>query len=147
MTKIFTKADIEFEHFLEVLKPADAKDVQLEETQVKELYAHLEDLKSQGIYVVDVTLVSTRSYDSYYSDRTHNQYMIRFVRPKHEVKLLVELYNSLTEEYDYYRSKVLGFFKTAEEVEEIKKKYLDNDVHDVKYTVDVTLHSPLDDEL
>lgn len=113
----------------------------------KKLYAHLEDLKSQGIYVVDVTLVSTRSYDSYYSDRTHNQYMIRLVRPKYEVKLLVELYNSLTEEYDYYRSKVLGFFKTAEEVEEIKKKYLDNDVHDVKYTVDVTLHSPLDDEL
>lgn len=147
MTKIFTKADIEFEHFLEVLKQAEAKDVQLEETQVKELYAHLEDLKSQGIYVVDVTLVSTRSYDSYYSDRTHNQYMIRLVRPKYEVKLLVELYNSLTEEYDYYRSKVLGFFKTAEEVEEIKKKYLDNDVHDVKYTVDVTLHSPLDDEL
>lgn len=147
MTKIFTKADIEFEHFLEVLKLADAKDVQLEETQVKELYVHLEDLKSQGIYVVDVTLVSTRSYDSYYSDRTHNQYMIRLVRPKYEVKLLVELYNSLTEEYDYYRSKVLGFFKTAEEVEEIKKKYLDNDVHDVKYTVDVTLHSPLDEEL
>lgn len=147
MTKIFTKADIEFEHFLEVLKPAESKDVQLEETQVKELYAHLEDLKSQGIYVVDVTLVSTRSYDAYYSDRTHNQYMIRLVRPKYEVKLLVELYNSLTEEYDYYRSKVLGFFKTAEEVEEIKKKYLDNDVHDVKYTVDVTLHSPLDEEL
>ena len=73
--------------------------------------------------------------------------MIRLVRPKYEVKLLVELYNSLTEEYDYYRSKVLGFFKTAEEVEEIKKKYLDNVVHDVKYTVDVTLHSPLDEEL
>lgn len=35
MTKIFTKADIEFEHFLEILKPAEAKDVQLEETQVK----------------------------------------------------------------------------------------------------------------
>ena len=147
MTKIFTKADIEFEHFLEVLKPEDVKDVQLEETQVKELYAHLEDLKSQGIYVVDVTLVSTRSYDSYYSDRTHNQYMIRFVRPKHEVKLIVDLYNSSTDEYDYYRSESLGFFKTSEEVEEIKKKYLDNDVHDVKYTVDVTLHSPLDEEL
>ena len=29
MTKIFTKADIEFEHFLEVLKPADGKDVAL----------------------------------------------------------------------------------------------------------------------
>ena len=147
MTKIFTKADIEFEHFLEIVRPEDGKDVMQEDAQVKELYSHLEDLKSQGIYVVDVTLVSTRSYDSYYSDRTHNQYMIRFVRPKYEVRLTVDLYNSLTEDYDYYRSKVLGFFKTAEEVEEIKKKYLDNDAHDVKYTVDVTRHSPLDLEL
>ena len=147
MTKIFTKADIEFEHFLEIVRPEDGKDVMQEDAQVKELYSHLENLKSQDIYVVDVTLVSTRSYDSYYSDRTHNQYMIRFVRPKYEVRLTVDLYNSLTEDYDYYRSKVLGFFKTAEEVEEIKKKYLDNDVHDVKYTVDVTRHSPLDLEL
>ena len=147
MSKIFTKADIEFEHFLEIVRPEDGKDVMQEDAQVKELYSHLEDLKSQGIYVIDVTLVSTRSYDSYYSDRTHNQYMIRFVRPKYEVRLTVDLYNSLTEDYDYYRSKVLGFFKTAEEVEEIKKKYLDNDVHDVKYTVDVTRQSPLDLEL
>ena len=73
--------------------------------------------------------------------------MIRLVRPKYEVKLSVDLYNSLTEEYEYYRSKDLGFFKTVEEVEEIKKEYISKNTHDVQYTVDVTLHSPLDQEL
>lgn len=51
MTKIFTKADIEIETFTEKLGHGEA---------IKDLFAHLEDLKSQGIYVVDVTLVSNR---------------------------------------------------------------------------------------
>ena len=147
MTKIFTKADIEFEHFLEVLKPADVKDVALEETQFKELYAHLEDLKSQGIYVVDVTLVSTRSYDSYYSDRTHNQYMIRFVRPKYEVDLYVGEFNGFGYKFDYRQPEIIGVFKTAEEAEDMKKKYLAAKNGDAKYKVDIRRHSLLNEEI
>lgn len=142
MTKIFTKADIEFEHFEEEVSYLPYSDNQ----QVSKLYEHLEELKSQDIYVVDVTLVSTHAKISSLSE-VFNQYMIRFVRPKYEVKLSVDLYNSLTEEYEYYRSKDLGFFKTVEEVEEIKKEYISKNTHDVQYTVDVTLHSPLDQEL
>ena len=121
MTKIFTKSDIEFEHFEEEVSYLLYSDNQ----QVSKLYEHLEELKSQDIYVVDVTLVSTHAKISSLSE-VFNQYMIRFVRPKYEVKLSVDLYNSLTEEYEYYRSK---------------------NTHDVQYTVDVTLHSPLDQEL
>lgn len=139
MTKIFTKSDIEFEHFGESVSRNDNQ-------HNSKLFKRLEELKSQDIYVVDVTLVSTHAKISSLSE-VFNQYMIRFVRPKYEVKLSVDLYNSLTEEYEYYRSKDLGFFKTVEEVEEIKKEYISKNTHDVQYTVDVTLHSPLDQEL
>lgn len=142
MTKIFTKADIEIEHFEEEVSYNSYSDDQ----HVSKLYERIEELKSQDIYVVDVTLVSTHTAIKSLS-LVFNQYMIRFVRPKYEVKLSVDLYNSLTEEYEYYRSKDLGFFKTVEEVEEIKKEYISKNTHDVQYTVDVTLHSPLDQEL
>lgn len=139
MTKIFTKSDIEFEHFGESVSRNDNQ-------HNSKLFKRLEELKSQDIYVVDVTLLSSHEEISSLG-LVFNQYMIRFVRPKYEVKLSVDLYNSLTEEYEYYRSKDLGFFKTVEEVEEIKKEYISKNTHDVQYTVDVTLHSPLDQEL
>lgn len=139
MTKIFTKADIEFEHFGESVSRNDNQ-------HNSKLFKRLEELKSQDIYIVDVTLLSSHAKISSLSE-VFNQYMIRFVRPKYEVKLSVDLYNSLTEEYEYYRSKDLGFFKTVEEVEEIKKEYISKNTHDVHYTVNVTLHSPLDQEL
>lgn len=139
MTKIFTKADIEFEHFGESVSRNDNQ-------HNSKLFKRLEELKSQDIYIVDVTLLSSHEEISSLG-LVFNRYMIRFVRPKYEVKLSVDLYNSLTEEYEYYRSKDLGFFKTVEEVEEIKKEYISKNTHDVQYTVDVTLHSPLDQEL
>lgn len=147
MTKIFTKADIEFEHFLEVLKPADGKDVALEETRVKELYAHLEDLKSQGIYVVDVTLVSTRSYNSYYSDRTHNQYMLRIVRPKYSVKVITSLYDYVTRENEFSESKIIGYFDSEDEAYKVQQSYIEDSTRDVQYDAEIQYHSPLDLEL
>lgn len=139
MTKIFTKSDIEFEHFGESVSRNDNQ-------HNSKLFKRLEELKSQDIYIVDVTLLSSHEEISSLG-LAFNRYMIRLVRPKYEVKLSVDLYNSLTEEYEYYRSKDLGFFKTVEEVEEIKKEYISKNTHDVQYTVDVTLHSPLDQEL
>lgn len=43
---VFTKADIEIETFTESRKRGES---------IENLYAHLEELKSNGIYVVDVT--------------------------------------------------------------------------------------------
>lgn len=74
---IFTKADIEIETFHESTKKS---------AYVSKLYEHLEELKSQGIYVVDVNLVSTVLQESsYYGDKIYNEYMIRLVKPKYEV--------------------------------------------------------------
>lgn len=136
---VFTRADIEFEHFNEYLKPYEG--------QVTELYKHLEKLKSQGIYVLDVTLVSTRSYDSYSSDRTHNQYMIRFIRPKYHVELTVNHLDDRDHKYYFHRSESLGFFKTSEEAETIRKEYLSKNITDVQSIVDVKCFEPLNESI
>lgn len=136
---VFTRADIEIEHFNERVKPNGE--------QVTELYKRLEELKSQGIYVVDVTLVSTRSYDSYYSDRTHNQYMIRFVRPKYQVYLTVNRRDDRDYSMHFHRSESLGFFKSAEEVEAIRKEYLAKSTTDVQYIVDIKRFEPLNESI
>lgn len=136
---VFTKADIEIEHFNERVKPNGE--------QVTELYKRLEELKSQGIYVVDVTLVSTRSYDSYYSDRTHNQYMIRFVRLKYQVYLTVNRRDDRDYSMHFHRSESLGFFKSAEEVEAIRKEYLAKSTTDVQYIVDIKRFEPLNESI
>ena len=79
MTKIFTKADIEIEHFEEEVSYNSYSDDQ----HVSKLYERIEELKSQDIYVVDVTLVSTHTAIKSLS-LVFNQYMIRLVRPKYE---------------------------------------------------------------
>ena len=90
MSKIFTKADIEIEHFEESVSYHD-------DQKVSKLYERLEELKSQGIYVVDVTLVSTHAAISSLS-KVFNQYMIRIVRPKYSVKVSISLYDYVTHE-------------------------------------------------
>lgn len=80
---IFTKADIEIETFHESTKKSE---------YVSKLYEYLNELKSQDIYVVDVSLVSTMLQESsYYGDKIYNEYMIRLVKPKYEV--IVETYH------------------------------------------------------
>lgn len=139
MTKIFTKADIEFEHFGESVSRNDNQ-------HNSKLFKRLEELKSQGIYIVDVTLISSHEEISSLG-LAFNRYMIRFVRPKYEVFVSSENYVESTNDHYFSRSDSIGFFKTVEEVEEIKKEYISKNTHDVQYTVDVTLHSPLDQEL
>ena len=136
---VFTRADIEIEHFDERVKPNGE--------QVTELYKRLEELKSQGIYVADVTLVSTRSYDSYYSDRTHNQYMIRFVRPKYHVEVTVNHRDDRDYSMHFHKSESLGFFKSAEEVEAIRKEYLAKSTTDVEFIVDIKRLEPLNESI
>lgn len=52
---IFTKADIEIEKFYESTKKS---------ANISKLYEHLDELKSQDIYVVDVSLISTTEENS-----------------------------------------------------------------------------------
>lgn len=139
MTKIFTKADIEFEHFGESVSRNDNQ-------HNSKLFKRLEELKSQGIYVVDVTLLSSHEEISSLG-LAFNRYMIRFVRPKYEVFVSSEHCVESTNDHYFSRSDSIGFFKTAEEVEEIKKEYAAKNNDKVHYTVNVTLHSPLDQEL
>ena len=139
MTKIFTKADIEFEHFGESVSRNDNQ-------HNSKLFKRLEELKSQDIYLVDVTLLSSHEEISSLG-LVFNRYMIRLVRPKYEVFVSSEHYVESTDDHYFSRSDSIGFFKTAEEVEEIKKEYAAKNNDKVHYTVNVTLHSPLDQEL
>lgn len=139
MTKIFTKADIEFEHFGESVSRNDNQ-------HNSKLFKRLEELKSQDIYIVDVTLLSSHEEISSLG-LAFNRYMIRLVRPKYEVFVSSEHYVESTNDHYFSRSDSIGFFKTAEEVEEIKKEYAAKNNSKVHYTVNVTLHSPLDQEL
>ncbi len=109
MSKIFTKADIEIEHFEESVSYHD-------DQKVSKLYEYLEELKSQGIYVVDVTLVSTHTAIRSLCE-VFNQYMIRLVRPKYEVELFVGAFNRYGYEFDYHKSKTIGVFETVEGAE------------------------------
>ena len=142
MSKIFTNADIESEHFEEEVSYLPYS----ENRHVSKLYEHLEKLKSQGIYVVDVTLVSTHTAISSLSE-VFNQYMIRFVRPKYEVELFVGQFNGYGYNFDYRKSKSIGVFKTAEEAEAFKKEYLAKNNDEVRYKVNITPHSVLDEEI
>lgn len=139
MSKIFTKADIEIEHFEEPVSYLPYSD----NRHVSKLYEYLEELKSQDIYVVDVALVSTHAKNSSLSE-VFNQYMIRIVRPKYEVELFVGQFNRYGYEFDYHKSETIGVFKTADEAEALKKEYLAKNSHDGKYAVNVIRHSALE---
>lgn len=105
---IFTKADIEMETFCESTKKS---------AYVTKLYEHLDELKSQGIYVVDVSLVSTVLQESsYYGDKIYNEYMIRLVKPKYEV--IGETDDPLNI-FESGETKSLGYFKSNDEVEKL----------------------------
>lgn len=138
MSKIFTKSDIEIEHFEESLSYHDE--------QVSKLYEYLEELKSKGIYVVDVTLVSTHAAHSSLS-KVFNQYMIRIVRPKYEVELYIGQFNGYGYKFDYHKSESIGVFKTADEAENFKKEYLTEKNEDAKYDVRINYRSLLDQEI
>ena len=142
MSKIFTKADIELEHFEEEVSYLPYSD----NRRISKLYEHLEELKSQDIYVVDVTLVSTHAKISSLSE-VFNQYMIRIVRPKYEVELFVGQFNGYGYNFDYHKSETIGVFKTSEEAEALKKEYLAKNSHDGRYVVNVIRHSALDEEI
>ena len=144
MTAIFTNADIEFEDFIE--------SVQFDEP-ITELQDHLKDLKSQGIHVIDVTLISTRrfelgDYDTiiYYRDESrYIEYLIKIIRPKYEVIEMSKINGAIASTMSNISYKSLGFFKTEEEAKEFASDYetLNRDDECIR-TIDVIRRSPLD---
>lgn len=139
MSKFFTKSDIEIMHFEESLSYH-------EEQRVSELYEYLKELKEQGIYIVDVTLISTHAAINSLS-KVFNQYMIRIVRPKYEVELFVGKFNGYGYEFDYHKSETIGIFKTAEEAEKFKKEYLAKRNENAKYYININYRSLLNQEI
>lgn len=146
MTSIFTNADVEFEDFIE--------SVQFDEP-ITELQDHLKDLKSQGIHVIDVTLISTRrfelgDYDTiiYYRDESRYieyQYLIKIIRPKYEVIEMSKINSAIASTMSNISYKSLGFFKTEEEAKEFASDYESSKKDDeYTHTTDVIRHSPLD---
>lgn len=133
---IFTKADIEIETFHESTKKS---------AYVSKLYEYLDELKSQGIYVVDVSLVSTVLQESsYYGDKIYNEYMIRLVKPKYEV--IVETCEA-SNLFELGETKSLGYFKSNDEVEKIKQQYLAENTDDTKFKIQTKYHSPLEQSI
>ena len=136
---VFTKADIEIDTFTESRKHGES---------IEDLYAYLEDLKSQGVYVVDVTLVSTRTYESScYVTKVYYEYIIRLVRPKYQVYLTINRRDDRDYSMHFHKSESLGFFKSAEEVEAIRKEYLAKSTTDVQYIVDIKRFEPLNESI
>lgn len=136
---VFTKADIEIDTFTEYRKHGES---------IEDLYAYLEELKSRGVYVVDVTLVSTRTYESsYYGTKVYYEYLIRVIRPKYQVEVTVNRLDDRDCSFHFHRSESLGFFKSAEEVESIKKEYLAKSTTDVQFIVDIECFEPLNESI
>ena len=136
---VFTKADIEIERFTECRKHGES---------IEDLYEHLKELKSQGAYVVDVTLVSIRTYESsYYGTKVYYEYMIRVIRAKYHVELTTNHLDKSTYRYRFHKSESLGFFKFPEQVESIRKAYLSKSTKDVQYIVDIECFEPLKESI
>ena len=133
---IFTKADIEIETFHESTKKS---------AYVSKLYEYLDELKSQDIYVVDVSLVSTVLQESsYYGDKVYNEYMIRLVKPKYEVIVETHHFNEFSNAFYHVRTETLGYFKSVDEIEKIKQQYQTKSNTDVKFKIHTNYYTPLE---
>lgn len=132
---IFTKADIELKHFTNQPKKSE---------YVSKLYEYLNELKSQDIYVVDVSLVSTVLQESsYYGDKIYNEYMIRLVKPKYEVIVETYHFDEFSDKFYHVRTETLGYFKSVDEIENIKQQYQTKSNTDVKFKIKTHYYSPL----
>lgn len=121
----------------------DIEIVKLEETilyddEPLDLYIYLNELRSQNIRIVDVTLVSTYTNQQ----KIHNHYMIRIVRPVYDVEIR-RYFKDSYDEWDLINTDIFGYFKSENEAREFKKEYLEKSNTDVKFEADIHLHSPL----
>lgn len=136
---IFTKADIEIETFHESTKKS---------AYVSKLYEYLDELKSQDIYVVDVSLVSTVLQESsYYGDKIYNEYMIRLVKPKYEVSVETYSLNEHSGTFVWAGTKLVGYVKSNDEIKKIEQQYQAKNTNNTKFKVQTQYHSPLEQSI
>lgn len=127
MTTIFTKADIESMYV--TLEKAGST------FEGNKLQSKLDILKARGYYVVDVALVSN------YVGATFivNTYLIRFVKPKYEVRIDDRNYDSETNDWTSTGSKSVGLYSS----QEVAKGVVENKKKD-GFKATMIVHSPLD---
>lgn len=121
----------------------DIEIVKLEETilyddEPLDLYIYLNELRSQNIRIVDVTLVSTYTNQQ----KIHNHYMIRIVRPVYDVEIR-RYFKDSYDEWDLINTDIFGYFKSEDEAREFREEYLKKSNTDVKFEADIHCHSPL----
>ena len=132
---IFTKADIEIEKFYESTKKS---------ADISKLYEHLDELKSQDIYVVDVSLVSTVLQESsYYGDKIY----IRLVKPKYEVSVETYSLNEHSGTFVGAGTKLIGYVKSNNEIEKIEQQYRAKNTNNTKFKVQTQYYSPLEQSI
>lgn len=127
---MFTYKDIEIVKFEETIRHDD---------EPCDLYIHLNELTSQGIHIVDVTLISTHTHQH----ETHNHYMIRIMRPVYDVEIK-RYFKDSHKKWDLINTDIFGYFKSEDDTRAFKEEYLTKSNTDVKFEADIHLHSPLE---
>lgn len=127
MTTIFTKADIESMYV--TLEKAGST------FEGNKLQSKLDVLKARGFYVVDVSLV----YNYVGSTFIVNTYLIRFVKPKYEVRMESQNYDSETNDWTSTGSKSIGLYSS----QEVAQSVVENKEKD-GFKATMVVHSPLD---
>lgn len=127
---IFTKADIESSYITLEKVGSD-----FDETQFQ---SKLDVLKARGFYVVDVSLVSNHVGSTFNA----TTYLIRYVKPKYEVRIEDRNYDSDTNNWTSIGSKSVGFYSS----QGVAQKVVDNKKKD-GFKATMVVHSPLDSPL
>ena len=124
---VFTKADIETMYF--TIEKAGST------FEGNRLQSKLDVLKARGFYVVDVSLV----YNYVGSTFIVNTYLIRFVKPKYEVRMESQNYDSETNDWTSTGSKSIGLYSS----QEVAQSVVENKEKD-GFKATMVVHSPLD---
>lgn len=125
MTTIFTKADIESMYF--TLEKSGST------FEGNKLQSKLDILKARGYYVVDVALVSNHVGATFIV----NTYLIRFVKPKYEVRMESQNYDSETNDWTSTGSKSIGLYSS----QEVAQSVVENKEKD-GFKATMAVHSP-----
>lgn len=127
MTTIFTKADIESMYFTFEKSGSTFEG--------NKLQSKLDILKARGYYVVDVALFSNHVGATFLV----NTYLIRFAKPKYEVRIEAQNYDSETNTWTSTGSKSVGLYSS----QEVAQKVVDNKQKE-GFKATMVVHSPLD---
>lgn len=127
MTTIFTKADIESMYF--TLEKSGST------FEGNKLQSKLNVLKAKEFYVVDVSLVFNHVGATFIV----NTYLIRYVKPKYEVRVESQNYDSEPNKWISLGSKIEGYYSS----QDLAQKVIDSKQKE-GFIATMVVHSPLD---